>query len=205
MIGLIDYGMGNLSSVHKAFKVVGANDVQIISTPEQIEEADAVILPGVGHFGDGMKNLEGRKLADAVKKAIMFGKPFLGICLGMQLLMQESEEAPGMCGLEVFEGKVVEFTSDSKLKVPQMGWNSVRYRELHPCLEGVKNDEYFYFVHSYYVKPVNNEIVLGETDYGVTFCSSIAQNNVFATQFHPEKSQDAGLKILKNFVDIVQN
>jgi imidazole glycerol-phosphate synthase subunit HisH len=204
MIGLIDYGMGNLSSVNKALKAVGAIDVKLISTPEEIDIAEAIILPGVGNFGDGMKNLEERGLAGAIQNAVSFGKPFLGICLGMQLLMQDSEEAPSIKGLEVFEGSVVKFSSDLKLKVPQMGWNSVCFREPHQCIEGIKNREYFYFVHSYYVKPVNNEIVLGETDYGVNFCSCIAQNNVFATQFHPEKSQDAGLKILRNFVEAVQ-
>jgi imidazole glycerol-phosphate synthase subunit HisH len=205
MIGLIDYGMGNLSSVNKALKVVGAVDVKLIKTPEEIDVADAIILPGVGHFGDGMKNLEGRGLANAIKEDISRGKPFLGICLGMQLLMQDSEEAPGVEGLGIFEGSVIKFSQDLKLKIPQMGWNSVSFREPHQCIEGVKNGEYFYFVHSYYVKPLNNEIVLGETGYGIKFCSCIALNNVFATQFHPEKSQDAGLKILRNFVEAVQS
>ena len=204
MLGLIDYGMGNLSSVSKALKAVGANDMKIISTAEEIDAASAIILPGVGNFGDGMKNLEEHGLKYAIQRAIDFGKPFLGICLGMQLLMQESEEAPGVEGLQIFEGKVVRFKSDADLKVPQMGWNSVRFMMPHPCVEGIKNDEYFYFVHSFYVEPVNDEIVLGKTEYGIEFCSCIAQNNVFATQFHPEKSQDAGLKILENFVRIVQ-
>ena len=205
MIGLIDYGMGNLSSVLNALKAVGARDVKLISSPEEIKASAAVILPGVGHFRDGMKNLKERDMAGAICKAVLEEKPFLGICLGMQLLMQESEEAPGIEGLGICKGNVVRFGTELKLKIPQMGWNSVKFRKKHPFIEGIKNNEYFYFVHSFYLKPVSSEIVIGETDYGLSFCSCIAQNNMFATQFHPEKSQTAGLKILKNFVDFAQN
>ena len=199
MIALIDYGMGNLSSVYKAFKAVGADEVVITDSVKQIDKADAIILPGVGNFGDGVKNLSEKKLFDPIKQGIMLGKPFLGICLGMQLLMEKSEEAPGVNGLGVFEGEVVKFKPEQGLKVPQIGWNSVDMVGDHLCMEGISSGEYFYFVHSYYVVPVNKDIILGTTEYGSAFCSCIACNNVFATQFHPEKSQDAGLKILRNF------
>ncbi|MCF7792189.1 MAG: imidazole glycerol phosphate synthase subunit HisH [Victivallales bacterium] len=204
MFGLIDYGMGNLSSVYKALKAVGAKDVRIISSRREIDETYAVILPGVGNFGDGMENLNSKELTYPLQKAIDFGKPFLGICLGMQLLMEESEEAPGFHGLGIFKGKATKFSPDLNLKVPHVGWNSVHFKERHPCIDGINNDDFFYFVHSYYIEPLNQEIVLGITDYGFDFCSCIGFNNVFATQFHPEKSQDAGLKLLKNFVNIVQ-
>ena len=204
MIALIDYGMGNLSSVHKAFAAVGAKDLKVVSTPNEVAKADAVILPGVGNFGDGMKNLTGSGLDKSVVSAVSAGKPFLGICLGMQLLMENSEEAPGVSGLGILKGSTVRFPKESGLKIPQIGWNCVNLTRKHPYMAGISSGEFFYFVHSYYLKPEEKNIVLGITDYGIDFCSCVAKDNIFATQFHPEKSQDAGLVILKNFVDFVQ-
>lgn len=200
MIALIDYGMGNLSSVYKAFIAVGAKDLKIVSSPKELMRADAVILPGVGHFGDGMKNLIQNGLDQAVIEAVSAGKPFLGICLGMQLLMESSEEAPGIHGLGLLKGKTVRFSKEMGLKIPQIGWNCVKFTQEHPYFTGITSGEFFYFVHSYYLKPDNNKVVLGITDYGIDFCSCVSKENIFATQFHPEKSQDAGLAILRNFV-----
>ena len=205
MIALIDYGMGNLSSVYNAFKAVGADDVKIVTTKKEILNSKALVLPGVGNFGDGIKNLMRLGLGDAIKEAISAGKPFLGICLGMQLLMESSEEAPGVQGLGIIKGKTVRFSNNFGLKVPEMGWNCVSLIKEHPYFSGLKSGEYFYFVHSYYLKPDNKDVVLGVTDYGIDFCSCIAKDNIFATQFHPEKSQDAGLQILRNFINNVKN
>jgi len=200
MIALIDYGMGNLSSVYKAFIAVGAKNLKIVSAPKKIMRADAVILPGVGNFGDGMKNLTENGLDQAVIAAVSAGKPFLGICLGMQLLMESSEEAPGIHGLGILKGKTICFSKEMGLKIPQIGWNCVNLTREHSYFTGMPSGEFFYFVHSYYLKPDDNKIVLGITDYGIDFCSCVAKDNIFATQFHPEKSQDAGLAILRNFV-----
>ena len=204
MIALIDYGIGNLSSVYKAFMAVGAEDIKIVSTPKEIIEADAVILPGVGNFGDGMKNLIEKGFNLAILETVSAGKPFMGICLGMQLLMESSEEAPGISGLGILKGKTVRFSENMGLKIPQIGWNSVNVLREHPYFKGIASGEYFYFVHSFYLEPNDRDTVLGITDYGIDFCSCVAKDNVFATQFHPEKSQDAGLAILRNFVDVVQ-
>ncbi|HPN84063.1 MAG TPA: imidazole glycerol phosphate synthase subunit HisH [Victivallales bacterium] len=201
MIFIIDYGMGNLFSVNKALASVGA-PVKMTSSPEDLKIADAVVLPGVGNFGEGMKNLSIFGLDKAIKKFVKTGKPLLGICLGMQLLMEESEEAPGQKGLGIFKGAVIRFPK-SKLKVPQMGWNSVKFLRDSPFTGELKQESYFYFVHSYYVSPNDPELVVGETEYGLNFCSAIGTKNIFATQFHPEKSQNAGLQILKNFVGLV--
>jgi imidazole glycerol-phosphate synthase subunit HisH len=200
MIALIDYGMGNLSSVYKAFIAVGARNLKIVSTPKEIIEADAVILPGVGNFGDGMKNLTEKGLDQAVRDTVSTGKPFFGICLGMQLLMESSEEAPGVSGLGVLKGRSIRFSKEMGLKIPQIGWNCVNLTREHPYFTGISSGEYFYFVHSYYLKPDDDNTVLGITDHGIDFCSCVAKNNIFATQFHPEKSQDAGLTVLKNFI-----
>ena len=198
MIAIIDYGMGNLSSVFKALKKLGA-DVRITGSASEIGVADSVILPGVGNFGDGMKHLQVSGLDKIVKKSIGDGKPFLGICLGMQLLMDESEEAPGLPGLGIFRGKVVRFPKSS-LKVPHMGWNNIDNETRNPNLAGIKDGTYFYFVHSYYVKPDDSKINAATCNYGLDFSACIGENNVFATQFHPEKSQDAGLRILENWI-----
>ena len=201
MIALIDYGMGNLSSVSKAFKAVGAKDMVITSYANDIKKADAIVLPGVGNFGDGMRNLKEFNLDAAIKASVEEeNKPFFGICLGMQLLMEGSEEAPGVPGLGLLKGQTVRFENLAGLKIPQIGWNSVNLKYHHPYFSELESDEYFYFVHSFYLKPENSECILGETNYGINFCSCVAKDNIFATQFHPEKSQDAGLTILKNFV-----
>ncbi len=200
MICLVDYGMGNLFSVEKALAAAGAN-VAIVSAPDRVRGADAVVLPGVGHFAKGIENLRAAGLDKAVADFISTGRPFLGICLGMQILMEESEEAPGRRGIGIFKGRVLKFPKSS-MKVPQMGWNSVKLRQDNPIIRGIPDNSHFYFVHSYYVSPDDPSVVAGQTEYGIAFCSAIGSGNVFATQFHPEKSQNAGLRILRNFVGI---
>ena len=202
MLALIDYGMGNLSSVKKAFIAAGSKNIEIIDEPSRLANADALILPGVGNFGDGIKNLEKSGFADAIINNINKGKPLIGICLGMQLLMETSEEAPNSKGLGVFRGKSVRFSDDMNLKVPHIGWNSVEFSRTNKFTDGLINNDYYYFVHSYFVEPEDNSIVLGTTDYGIKFSSCIGKNNVFATQFHPEKSQKAGLAVIDNFLKI---
>jgi glutamine amidotransferase len=200
MIGLIDYGMGNLLSVSKAFESIGA-DVLISEDPSALSQADAVVLPGVGNFGDGMKHLSERGLDKFVIDSIDSGKPFMGICLGMQLLMESSEEAPGISGLAVFKGSVPRFP-DMDLKIPHMGWNDVTVTENGSArFANVPDNSYFYFVHSYYVAPEDSSIVAGTCSYGIDFAASISRDNIFATQFHPEKSQDCGIQLLKNFCE----
>jgi len=201
MIALIDYGAGNLRSVFKAVESIGG-DVKLVETAEDIAAADAVILPGVGNFGDGMNKVRERNLEQPILDAISSGKPFLGICLGMQLLLEESEEAPGVKGLGVFKGKVTHFPEGVE-KVPHMGWNDITIKNQHPCFEGIKDEDYFYFVHSYYAAPEDPSVTLASCDYIHEFAAVIGKDNVFATQYHPEKSQDKGLKILKNFVEMV--
>lgn len=201
MIALIDYGAGNLRSVFKALESVGG-DVKIVETADEIAIADAVVLPGVGNFGDGMAKIRERKLEQPILNAISSGKPFLGICLGMQLLLEESEEAPGVKGFGVFKGKVIHFPEGGE-KVPHMGWNDIAVKKQHPCFDGINNEDYFYFVHSYYVDPEDSDATLAVCNYIKPFTAVIGKDNVFATQFHPEKSQDKGLKILKNFVTLV--
>lgn len=198
MIALIDYNMGNLLSVSKALESVGG-DVRIIDQPEELVNADAVILPGVGNFGEGMEHLRARGFVDPVIKAIDSGKPFLGICLGMQMLLEYSEEAPGVKGLGVFKGGVVKFP-DGIDKVPHMGWNSISIQKNMPHLDGVADGSFFYFVHSFYAKPENQEVIAASCCYITDFAAALGRDNIFATQFHPEKSQDCGLKILDNFV-----
>jgi glutamine amidotransferase len=199
VIAVVDYGMGNLRSVQNALQKVGAN-ARIVSAREDVLSADALVLPGVGAFGDCMKNLESLNLTEAIREFIAMERPFLGICLGLQALFEESEESAGVRGLGIFEGNVPRFAQNG-LKVPHMGWNNVRFlRPECPILAGVPSESFVYFVHSYYVAPKSREIVCGETDYGATFCSMIWHENVFATQFHPEKSQRIGLKMLENFV-----
>ncbi|HBM15955.1 MAG TPA: imidazole glycerol phosphate synthase subunit HisH [Lentisphaeria bacterium] len=203
MIALIDYGMGNLSSVRKAFIAAGARNIEIVSSPNEIYRAEAIVLPGVGNFGDGAKNLNFLGLSDSIRNFISSGKPFLGICLGMQLLMETSEEAPGIKGLGIINGKTIKFDNSLNLKVPQIGWNSVSKINKHSCFNGLKDNEYFYFVHSYYVVPENTSYIAGLTEYGIKFCSCICKENITATQFHPEKSQDAGIQIIKNFINSI--
>lgn len=203
MIAVIDYGMGNLRSVTKALEKLGA-EVKVTSDPEDIRSADKIVLPGVGAFGDAICELRKRNLIKPIKEAIEKGKPFLGICLGLQLLFKSSEENPGVPGLGIFPGTVVRFPSSADLKVPHMGWNEVALsKDRAGLIEGVKDLGYFYFVHSYYAKPEDTSLIQGSSDYGVRFPAILGKRNIWATQFHPEKSQEEGLKILQNFVKLV--
>ncbi len=201
MIAVIDYGMGNLRSVSKALEKLGA-EVAVTQDPEAVRSAQKIILPGVGAFGDAICELRKRNLIKPLKEAVEKGKPFLGICLGLQLLFKSSEENPGTPGLGIFPGTVVRFPDNPGLKVPHMGWNQVKLQNKGGLLEGVHDSSFFYFVHSYYAKPESAELVRGIAEYGTTFPAIIGKNNVWATQFHPEKSQEEGLKILANFVKI---
>jgi len=196
MIAVIDYGMGNLRSVQKGFERVGF-DAVVTDEAATIDNASHIVLPGVGSFQDCMRNLENRALVAPILKGIDKGKPFLGICLGLQLLFEESEEFGSCKGLGVIKGKVVRF-SQGGLKVPHMGWNSITKVKETPVLKEIGDGSYFYFVHSYYVVPAD-DVSATTTEYGHNFTSSILKDNVFACQFHPEKSQDDGLKILKSF------
>ncbi|MBI3592411.1 MAG: imidazole glycerol phosphate synthase subunit HisH [Nitrospirae bacterium] len=205
MIAIVDYGMGNIRSVEKGFVKVGA-DVKITSDPGVIADARGIALPGVGAFKDCMKNLDDLSLLNPIVREIEKGKPYLGICLGLQILFAESEEF-GFCkGLGVFKGKVVKFRFDAsrQLKIPHMGWNTARLTRRPPIFDGIPDNSYFYFVHSYYVVPEEEAIVAARTDYGTEFVSMVWKDNVFATQFHPEKSQELGLKILKGFSEFVK-
>ena len=196
MIALVNYGMGNLRSVQKAFETCG-NTATVTSSPADIEKADKIILPGVGAFAQAMHELKKMKLLGVLKNKIQSGTPYLGLCLGLQLLFSCSEEG-NVKGLDVLPGQVKRFSG--KLKVPHMGWNTLSIRRKDcPLLRSVKASDYFYFVHSFYAVPEEKNAVLSTTDYGVEFCSSIWRNNIFATQFHPEKSQGAGLRIVENF------
>jgi imidazole glycerol-phosphate synthase subunit HisH len=201
MIAIIDYDMGNLKSVHKAFESVG-HRAAVTRDPKLIADASHVVLPGVGAFGDCMRNLERYGLVEPVLGALRAGKPFLGICLGFQLLFSESEEFGTHRGLGVIPGRVVRFTSGGSatpMKVPHMGWNSIAIRKRSPLLDGVPDGAFMYFVHSYYVVPDDQSVACTMTDYGRPFVSSVARDNIFACQFHPEKSQSTGLRIIRNF------
>lgn len=206
MIAIVDYGMGNIRSVEKGFIKMGA-DVRITSDPKVLADARGIVLPGVGAFKDCMKNLDGLNLLGAIVREIEKGKPYLGICLGLQILFAESEEF-GFCrGLSVFKGKVVKFRFDNgnRLKIPHMGWNTARLVKRPPLFGDIPDNSYFYFVHSYYVAPEEDGIVAAKTDYGVDFVSMVWKDNIFAMQFHPEKSQELGLKILGNFNRLVHS
>jgi len=207
MLVLVDYGMGNLRSVEKAFLKLGYR-IKVSSSASEVENASAIVLPGVGAFPDCVKNLDRFGLITPLLNAIKQGKPFLGICLGYQVLFEESEEFGPCQGLGVFAGKVKRFSdhmpdpgskNGAFLKVPHMGWNAVKVRKKHPALDSIDSGSFFYFVHSYYVAPADQSLVATVTDYGIDFASSIARDNVIATQFHPEKSQHKGLKLLDNF------
>jgi imidazole glycerol-phosphate synthase subunit HisH len=198
-IAIVDYQMGNLRSVQKALERVGA-EATITNDPNQIAEARKVILPGVGAFGDAMRELNARNLPESIVDSIRSGKPFLGICLGLQLLFETGFEGERHPGLGVIAGEVVRFSHIPDRKVPHMGWNQVRAEKANcQLLDGISSDAYFYFVHSYYVQPADTSAVWLSCDYGQQFCASIWRDNLFATQFHPEKSQRDGLKLLENF------
>ena len=202
MIAIIDYGMGNLRSVQKGFEAVGAKAI-VTSDSNKILYARSVVLPGVGAFKACMDNLKKFDLIDTVKQSVQSGKPFLGVCLGLQLLFSQAEEFGSVSGLGILKGKVVGFkdapNSGDPLKIPHMGWNNVEVKPSHPLFDSVPNQSYFYFVHSYYVVPEDRATVATTTNYGIEFVSGIHHENIHAFQFHPEKSQQLGLTVLKNF------
>jgi glutamine amidotransferase len=195
-ITIVDYGMGNLRSVSKALEHLG-HVAEITSDPDTVEQAERLILPGVGAFGDAMAELERRGLIEPVKRFAATGRPLLGVCLGMQLAMDNSEESPGVAGLGLIPGTVRRF--ETKLKVPHMGWNTVRQVQPAPLFRDLPDEAYFYFVHSYYVAPDDPEAAAGMTHYAIDFASVLWRDNIVATQFHPEKSQRDGLAMLTNF------
>jgi glutamine amidotransferase len=198
MIAIIDYGMGNLRSVQKGFERTGF-DAVVTRHVGEIESARGVVLPGVGAFSACMENLERFGLIEPIRKIVRQQKPFLGICLGFQLLFSESEEFGNRKGLDLFRGKVVGFRPGENLKVPHMGWNQIEKAKDSPFLRGLSSGDYLYFVHSFYVVPDDSSLIATTTDYGNSFVSSIATDHLFACQFHPEKSQELGLRILANF------
>ena len=203
MIAVVDYGMGNLQSVHKALEKVGAH-ARVTSTPQQIRDASAIVLPGVGAFKDCILNLEKLNLIEPILQSVKSGKPFLGICLGLQILFTESDEFGKTPGLDLIKGRVVHFSQNdsspgSRLKIPHMGWNALSLKKNIPIFNKIEEGSFFYFVHSYYVVPDDTAITATTTSYGIDFTSSIQKDNIFACQFHPEKSQQVGLQMLKNF------
>ncbi len=202
MIVVVDYGMGNLHSVSKALCTTGAQ-VQVTDNPDVVAGADSLVVPGVGAFAEAMKQLKALGLCDAICKHVHSGKPFLGICLGLQILFDVGCEDGEHRGLGLLRGRVVRFDlSDASLKVPHMGWNQIRIKRPTPVIDGLTDGDFLYFVHSYYVEPEDDGIVATRTGYGGEFVSSVARDNLFACQFHPEKSQKLGLQILENFVKL---
>jgi imidazole glycerol-phosphate synthase subunit HisH len=201
LITIVDYGMGNLRSVQKAFERVG-HEAKISAHPEDVDAASKLVLPGVGNFGDGIRALHERALVEPIKRRIRANRPFLGICLGMQMLFTKGYEDGEQAGLDLFSGIVRRFRPDLEVKVPHMGWNNLRVVHRPPLLQGFPEDGAVYFVHSYFVVSEQPEIVACETVHGESFVSMIWQENIFATQFHPEKSQGLGLEILRRFASI---
>jgi len=205
MIALLDYGAGNLRSVEKALRFVGG-DVRLVQSPDGMKNASAVVLPGVGAFDDCVNAMQRQELLEATRGFIGTGRPFLGICVGYQALFEQSEEFDSCAtGLGLFAGKVVRFPDGQGLKIPQIGWNQIEIVQPEcPVFRGVENGSHVYFVHSFYPQPEDNSIVATRTTYGVDFVSAVWRENVFATQFHPEKSQKVGLKVLENFVNLTK-
>ena len=209
MISIIDYDAGNIKSVEKAIQFLG-EDVRITRDKNEILEADRVIMPGVGAFGLAMEKLRSYGLEDVIHQYVSTGKPFLGICLGLQLLFDESEESPGVKGLGLIKGKITKIPTEYKAdngnimtqKVPQIGWNSIEINPSSRLFNGITDGSYVYFVHSYYLTAYNPEEVAAKTYYGTEIHAAVEKDNIFATQFHPEKSSDVGLKILKNFISL---
>ena len=199
MVAIIDYGAGNLQSVKKALDFLGCENI-ITSDSAVIDAASHVILPGVGSFGDAMDSIRARGLEDTIKRAADGSKPFLGICLGLQLLFEKSEESEGVDGLGVFKGTITRIPSVDGLKVPHMGWNSLEIQQKSGIFDGINDDTYFYFVHSFYLGDAESDAVAATTEYGVNIQCAVQRGKVAATQFHPEKSGDAGLKLLRNFI-----
>jgi len=202
MIAIIDYGMGNLRSVEKALQSLGAN-CSILSRPRTLDHYKGVILPGVGAFGDAMANLRRNGWVEWIRETVKTGIPFLGICLGLQLLFNWSEEGEGGEGLNIVAGKVIKFPPGVGI-IPHMGWNQLKIASNTPLLSGIDRDSYVYFVHSYYVVPDQAEIIAATTDYGIDFVSAIVKDNIYGLQFHPEKSQAVGLRILRNYIEITR-
>jgi glutamine amidotransferase len=201
MIAMIDYDAGNIKSVEKALQKLGA-DVVITKDPQVILSADKVILPGVGSFGDAMNNLKKYGLDEVIHQVVEKGTPFLGICLGLQLLFERSDESPEAVGLGILKGEILRIPDAEGLKIPHMGWNSLHLQNNGRLFNGLKENDYVYFVHSYYLKAEDESIVKATTNYSVNIHASVEKDNVFACQFHPEKSSDVGLQILKNFVEL---
>ena len=195
----MNYGVGNLRSIRKGLEKSGAQ-VQITHNPTDLRSADAIVLPGVGAFAPAVKNMA--HIADVVAEAMENGKPILGVCLGLQLLFTRSSEGGSIKGLDFISGDVVKLPDS--VKIPQMGWNTIDFARSHPLLDGIKNHSYVYFVHSYYPQPTDPDVIVTTSEYGVRFPSMVAKKNLFATQFHPEKSSKTGLTMLKNFVGIVK-
>ncbi|MBQ2922612.1 MAG: imidazole glycerol phosphate synthase subunit HisH [Tyzzerella sp.] len=201
MIAIIDYDAGNIKSVEKALQKLGA-DVLVTKDAKEILQADKVILPGVGAFGDAMANLKKFGLDKVIYEVVEKGTPFLGICLGLQLLFERSDETPGVAGLGILKGEILRIPDKEDLKIPHMGWNSLHLQNEGRLFKGLSEQSYVYFVHSYYLKAEDEQIVKATTDYSVNIHASVEKDNVFACQFHPEKSSDVGLQILKNFVEL---
>lgn len=202
MIAIVDYGMGNLRSVSKALEHLGVAG-RVTSDPREVERADKLVLPGVGAFPAAMRELSARGLIEPIKAVIASGKPYLGICLGLQLLFERSEEGEGASGLGILPGTVKRLSNAASLKIPHMGWNQVRStRQTCPVLNGIPEGSFFYFVHSYYADPQDRSIITLETDYGIRFPAMIWRDMLFASQFHPEKSQALGLTLLRNFASL---
>ncbi len=201
MVAIIDYDAGNIKSVEKALKFLG-QEAEVTRDQGRILQADKVILPGVGAFGDAMEKLSRYRLIDVMKEVTDRGVPFLGICLGLQLLFDRSDEAPGVEGLGILKGEILKIPKKDELKIPHMGWNSLEFPRSGRLFDGLGKNPYVYFVHSYYLKAAEEEIVTATTDYGVQIHASVEKGNVFACQFHPEKSGETGLQILKNFAKL---
>ncbi|MGC8741046.1 MAG: imidazole glycerol phosphate synthase subunit HisH [Candidatus Sumerlaeaceae bacterium] len=200
---IVDYGMGNLRSVEKALEKVGVNSL-ISASAEDIFSADAVVVPGVGAFGDAMNELTRLDLVSPLRQRVLDNIPVLGICLGLQVFFESSEEAPGVSGLGFVRGTVRRFPADCGLKIPHMGWNSLTICKNSQLFGGVRDGAHVYFVHSYYVEPTDPKVVAATSEYGLSFCAAIEHQNLFGVQFHPEKSQTVGLTILSNFARILQ-
>lgn len=201
MIAIIDYDAGNIKSVEKALVFLG-EEVCVTRDREVILTADKVILPGVGSFGDAMEKLHNYGLVEVIKEVVDKKTPFLGICLGLQLLFEKSDESPGVKGLSILEGEIVRIPEEEGLKIPHIGWNSLKFPHKGRLFAGIDEEEYVYFVHSYYLQSKDKDIVVATTEYGTVIEASVEKENVFACQFHPEKSSDIGLKILKNFIEL---
>ena len=204
MVAIIDYGAGNLHSVKNALDFIGAESI-ITNDRETILSADHVILPGVGSFGDAMDTMTKRGIKDTIIEYTKSGKPFLGICLGLQLLFPESEETPGVKGLDIFKGTITKIPNQNRtLKIPHMGWNNISIKQKDGIFKDIEGEPYVYFVHSFYLKAQDKDIVAATTQYGVEIDAAVQKGNIIATQFHPEKSGEVGLKMLKNFVEMVK-